>query len=214
MDYRGAATLCDDAFEAFARRFGLTREPNVESMAHFRLRVIDVLEMKPDWETLPQVMAARTGVFQFPDDPDRVRIEFEDGRVVEGPVVAVTGERNAQGGDYAEFRAMMPEGMPMTRIVGVVIVPEQKQSFPARWRKRPIDVEAVQWTGDNLDVIRRFVGGDLAWTARDEVGIRTLEGELRASKGDWIIRGVHGEFYPCKPDVFADTYEEPPDDEC
>ena len=38
--------------------------------------------------------------------------------------------------------------------------------------------------------------------------IRTLEGDMRASHGDWIIRGVHGEFYPCKPDIFAKTYKE------
>jgi hypothetical protein len=41
----------------------------------------------------------------------------------------------------------------------------------------------------------------------DELIISTLEGDLRASPGDWIIRGVKGEFYPCKPDIFAATYE-------
>ena len=44
-----------------------------------------------------------------------------------------------------------------------------------------------------------------------DIAIRTLEGEMRAIPGDWIIRGVQGEFYPCKPDIFAATYEPVPE---
>ena len=61
--------------------------------------------------------------------------------------------------------------------------------------KKPVKVQAVQWTGDNsLD--------------KDSVIIETLEGNHYARKGDWIIRGINGEFYPCKPDIFEKTYVE------
>lgn len=78
-----------------------------------------------------------------------------------------------------------------------------------KFRKKPVVIEAIQWTGENLDNIRdlsvydavvRMINGDLV--------IITLEGEMRASLGDWIVRGVQGELYPCKPDIFAATYEE------
>lgn len=78
------------------------------------------------------------------------------------------------------------------------------------YRKRPIVVEAVQFTGDNCIEIIRFMGGpwtNLALHNTDSPVIHTLEGEMTASPGDWIIRGVKGEFYPCKPDVFTQTYE-------
>jgi hypothetical protein len=78
-----------------------------------------------------------------------------------------------------------------------------------RFRKRPVEVEAVQWTGDNADEIERFAGDAYeTWLPSvDKVAICTLEGEMTASVGDWIIRGVQGEFYPCKPDIFEATYE-------
>ncbi len=83
-----------------------------------------------------------------------------------------------------------------------------------KFRKLPVVVDAVQWNGSNLDEL-------LAWGAPvtpltmtpDALVIDTLEdgpdSQVRhvASLGDWIIRGVHGEFYPCKPDIFALTYE-------
>ncbi len=73
-----------------------------------------------------------------------------------------------------------------------------------RYRKKPVMVEAVQWDGMNLDEIKEFVGDSL-----DEahMTIHTLEGDHHTSVGDYIIKGVHGEFYPCKPDIFAKTYE-------
>jgi len=75
-----------------------------------------------------------------------------------------------------------------------------------RYRKKPIEVEAIQWTGDNLDEITSFC--DVTGTYwMGQIWIRTLEGGVWASVGDWIIKGVKGEFYPCKPDIFEQTYE-------
>jgi hypothetical protein len=78
----------------------------------------------------------------------------------------------------------------------------------ARYRKKPVEIDAVQWDGDNQREIADFLGDDFAgWRADAKVLVRTAEGELTASRGDWIIRGVQGEHYPCKPDIFAATYD-------
>lgn len=85
---------------------------------------------------------------------------------------------------------------------------------PRKFRKKPVVIEAVQWTGGNDAEVRAFCDtATFAYTAvafpQSVAGlaIRTLEGEMRADVGDWIIRGIKGEFYPCKPDIFAATYE-------
>lgn len=78
--------------------------------------------------------------------------------------------------------------------------------------KKPVKVQAVQWTGNNYEEIVDFVGvySLPMFLGKDSVIIiiKTLEGNHYARKGDWIIRGVNGEFYPCKPDIFEKTYEE------
>ena len=74
-----------------------------------------------------------------------------------------------------------------------------------KFRKKPVVIEAVQFTG-NFAQIKEFVGGDADYR-NGELVIATLEGAMRASLNDWIIKGVKGEFYPCKPDIFAATYE-------
>lgn len=80
--------------------------------------------------------------------------------------------------------------------------------------KSSIVIEALQFTGNNCYDVLRFIGregllseglNDIQQT--DCPVIPTLEGDLTASPGDWIIRGINGEFYPCKPDIFAATYE-------
>jgi hypothetical protein len=82
-----------------------------------------------------------------------------------------------------------------------------------RFRKKPVEIEAVQLTREGFAAARDFVpldsfaGGGEGPDGRAFLEIRTLEGTMRADEGDWIIRGVAGEFYPCKPDVFAKTYE-------
>lgn len=75
--------------------------------------------------------------------------------------------------------------------------------------KKPIQVQAIQWTGDNYEELVDFVGNVMfPYSFKDEVIIETLEGEVIASKSDWIIRGINGEFYLCEPDIFEKTYEE------
>jgi len=88
----------------------------------------------------------------------------------------------------------------------------------AKFRKKPVVIEAVQWTGDNLREVIDFTGlhpsaNKWSWeeyeavVASEGLKIFTLEGPLMATVGDWIIKGVKGEFYPCKPDIFEATYE-------
>jgi hypothetical protein len=81
-----------------------------------------------------------------------------------------------------------------------------------RFRKKPIIIEAVQFNGSNCFVVAAFMGlGDLTGNnvlhSTDTPVIHTLEGDLTASPGDWIIKGVNGEFYPCKPDIFDKLYD-------
>ena len=76
------------------------------------------------------------------------------------------------------------------------------------YRKKPVTVEAVQWTGENHAEMCEFIDPEV-FKIIPRVGlvIHTLEGDHHASPGDYIIKGVNGEFYPCKPDIFAKTYE-------
>ena len=74
--------------------------------------------------------------------------------------------------------------------------------------KRVVTIEYVEWTGDNPDEIWELCGGYAYVDRMDgQLIIDTLEGELTASVGDMIIKGVKGEFYPCKPDIFDETYD-------
>lgn len=77
-----------------------------------------------------------------------------------------------------------------------------------KYRKKPVIIDAVQFDGTNHDSIADFcspqvvkVGGGFT------LMIPTMEGEMTANRNDWIIRGVKGEYYPCKPDIFTATYE-------
>jgi hypothetical protein len=80
----------------------------------------------------------------------------------------------------------------------------------ALYRKKPVVIEAWQWDGksylpDRPDWLNR---GHIAVSHSEQtITIYTLEGTMTAEKGDWIIRGVKGEIYPCKPDIFEATYE-------
>jgi hypothetical protein len=91
-------------------------------------------------------------------------------------------------------------------------------SNPRRYRKLPVEIDAICWTGDNIIEVMAFMSpqepiyvnnlSHMNFTNADDiVGIQTLEGIVVASKGDWILRGVKGELYPYKPDIFAATYE-------
>ena len=76
------------------------------------------------------------------------------------------------------------------------------------YRKKPVVVEAVQWTGENHAEMCEFIDPEVfEIKPKEGLIIHTLEGDHHASPGDYIIKGVNGEFYPCKPDIFAKTYE-------
>lgn len=80
-----------------------------------------------------------------------------------------------------------------------------------KFRKKPVEIEAVQLTHDNIQEVVDWCGGYF-WSrppmrAVTGISILALEGTMNASFGDWIIKGVSGEFYPCKPDIFEKTYE-------
>ena len=79
-----------------------------------------------------------------------------------------------------------------------------------KFRKKRVIVEAVQWTGNNREEMEKFIPNTILAkkNAEEELAIGTLEGVMTASKNDWIIKGVHGEYYPCKPDIFEKTYEQ------
>jgi hypothetical protein len=83
-------------------------------------------------------------------------------------------------------------------------------SEPRKYRKKPVVIEAMQLTQSNAVEVSEWCGGEAMFMspAMPSVFVRTLEGTMRADVGDYIIRGVQGEFYPCKPDIFAATYEE------
>jgi hypothetical protein len=78
-----------------------------------------------------------------------------------------------------------------------------------KFKKKPVIIEAVQWTGQNQFEIMDFCKTcylTSSGTVRD-LYINTLEGDMLANEGDYIIKGVAGEFYACKPEIFALTYE-------
>lgn len=83
-----------------------------------------------------------------------------------------------------------------------------------KYRKKPVEIEAIQLNSAH-DIVEAIAwihsGGYFASESvlpEFVVKLATLEGDMHASKGDYIIKGVQGEFYPCKPDIFAKTYEE------
>ena len=82
-----------------------------------------------------------------------------------------------------------------------------------QYRKKPVVIEAAIFSGtlENAEQIIQWSNKEVSMPEDgilDRLVIKTLEGEMTASVGDYIIRGVNGEFYPCKPDIFSKTYEE------
>ena len=79
-----------------------------------------------------------------------------------------------------------------------------------RYRKKPVVIDAVQITTFNDDELLAFLNEHVVpfeMVGDHSLVIHTLEGDMRADPQDWIIKGVKGEFYPCKPDIFEATYE-------
>ena len=80
-----------------------------------------------------------------------------------------------------------------------------------KYRKKPVVIDAIQYDGsfDSMQEVSDFTEGQLSWDQQSgKVTINTLEGNMEARQLDYIIKGVSGEFYPCKPDIFLMTYEE------
>jgi hypothetical protein len=77
------------------------------------------------------------------------------------------------------------------------------------YRKKPVVIQAVQWTGENNVEILQFCSSCYITSSgkSKDLVVSTLEGDMSASIGDFIIKGVKGEFYPCKEDIFDLTYE-------
>jgi hypothetical protein len=78
----------------------------------------------------------------------------------------------------------------------------------AQWRKKPVTIEAVQWTGDNYEECVEFLGEDSVGGKGGELYIDTIEGVMTAKKGDFLIQGVKGEHYSCREDIFYQTYDQ------
>lgn len=91
-----------------------------------------------------------------------------------------------------------------------------EKSSVKKYRKKPVKVEVWLFNRENLETVESWVrkysdkmtlfsqyGGEKIW-----IEIKTLEGVMKASEGDYIIKGINGELYPCKPDIFIKTYEE------
>jgi len=76
-----------------------------------------------------------------------------------------------------------------------------------KFRKKPVVIEAMRWDGQNQREIETWAETIFAPDLSDRLAIFTLGGKTYASVGDWIIKGIQGEFYPCKPDIFEATYE-------
>lgn len=81
-----------------------------------------------------------------------------------------------------------------------------------KFKKKPVVIEAIQWSGENIKEIKDFTDGSSETNRTleqlgDKLIISTLEGNVQADINDFIIKGIEGEFYPCKPDIFKKTYK-------
>ena len=88
----------------------------------------------------------------------------------------------------------------------------------AKYKKKPVVIEAFEYCEDFMKIgancrgvpewgISAYDDGDIYFNNEDECFIKTLEGDMKANIGDYIIKGINGELYPCKPDIFEKTYE-------
>lgn len=77
-----------------------------------------------------------------------------------------------------------------------------------KYRKKPVVIEALQFDGKNYEECLNLSEDIFMFDGDNYLNITTLEGTMKCSVGDYIIKGVNGEFYPCKPDIFKKTYEE------
>ena len=118
-----------------------------------------------------------------------------------------------------------PAGIPSGRVVAWMPLPEPYRSdSPAtewgkkeimKYRKKPVVIEAIEWNGD-VEAVMEFMGEHPAFDNPEvfynegsmcSIMIQTLEGTMECAPYDYIIKGINGEFYPCKPDIFEKTYD-------
>jgi hypothetical protein len=103
-------------------------------------------------------------------------------------------------------RGSAPEDQPEGFHLDVACFGSHRE-VAVKFRKKPVVIEAVQWTGHNYDEVEEFMRHSPTVLANRVIVIPTLEGDHQASPKDWIIKGVNGEFYSCEPDIFEATYE-------
>lgn len=136
------------------------------------------------------------GSYEEGEAPRRAQLlQSEDGRTA----------LRAGSGDRPAGRCRGSTGPPELREV------DQRMSDVKRYRKKPVAVRAIQWTGTNLPQVAAFLGEDYTGARGEILLIRTLENPdspFQARPGWWIIEGVRGEHYACEPGIFAETYEE------
>ena len=87
-------------------------------------------------------------------------------------------------------------------------IEERGCSMIKHYKKKPVIIKAIQYTKESYCECVKFCGLSFCGRTNDDIIIETLEGKIKASLGDYIIKGVKGEVYPCKPDIFEMTYEE------
>jgi len=142
-------------------------------------------------------MSSPSGVSGLPCDPDGSYGEKRDPRLDTAPLNK--SERLAQLN--REVEALLTEDEPT----------EPHQPAAARYRKRPVVIDAIQFTWVAIDAAVLFTAGAGRLVVNPSgdtaMVIDTLEGDMTAVLGDYIIRGVAGELYPCKPDIFNATYD-------
>jgi len=135
-----------------------------------------------------------------------------DAFLANGSRIYIQEGPDSDGGFCIETRVVsadyLPGDVPVTLVsrasLGVETIHENDGM--AKYRKKPVVIEAVEWTGGNAVSLIEWIGRG-AEQDGPELIIKTLEGNMTASLGDYIIRGVSGEHYPCKPDIFHKTYD-------
>ena len=120
-------------------------------------------------------------------------------------------EADGQTWYYPQYKRCLLDRWKMFVCFGnITTIHNKKYTKDMKYRKKPVTIDAIQWTGDNYAEIFEFTEGR-AYPSEphsDTLIVSTLEGEVKAAKGCYIIRGIDGENYPCQETVFKKTYEQ------
>lgn len=119
---------------------------------------------------------------------------------------------SAHGQEASIVRVLEKQGLYEVQLGENIFMMDDRLLTEGRRRfvKKPIVIEAILWDGSNKEEVENFIENEelYLFTEPNTLKINTLEGDMIVSVGDYIIKGVNGEFYPCKPDIFEKTYEE------